>query len=135
MTIQPLEQRHYPAVKVIYQLGIATGNATFETEAPSWETWDKNHLKICRIAAVDEKENVTGWAALSPVSERCVYGGVVEVSVYINPGAQGKGIGKKILEELIRESEKKNIWTLQGGILPENKARLKNHEQCGFRQK
>ncbi len=134
MTIQPLEQRHYPAVKVIYQLGIATGNATFETEAPSWETWDKNHLKICRIAAVDEKENVTGWAALSPVSERCVYGGVAEVSVYIHPGSQGKGIGKKILEELIRESEKQNLWTLQAGIFPENKASLKIHEQCGFRQ-
>ena len=134
MTIQPLEQKHYPSVKEIYEMGIITGNATFETEAPGWEAWDKNHLKTCRIVVVDEKENVTGWAALSPVSERCVYGGVAEVSVYIHPGSQGKGIGKKILEELIRESEKQNLWTLQAGIFPENAASLHLHGQLGFRK-
>src|SRR5258707_6444017 len=105
MLMQPLEQKHYPSVKEIYELGIVTGNATFETEAPSWETWDKNHLKICRIVVVDEKENVTGWAALSPVSERCVNGGVAEGNVYIHSGSYGQSISQKILAEIIRRNQ------------------------------
>jgi L-amino acid N-acyltransferase YncA len=134
MTIKPLEQNHYPAIKEIYELGIATGNATFETKAPTWDEWDKNHLTKSRLVAVDENENVIGWAALSSVSSRCVYAGVAELSVYVHLNQQGKGIGKKLLEALIRESEKLNIWTLQAGIFPENKASLKIHEQCGFRK-
>ena len=134
MTIQPLEKRHYPKVQEIYLHGIASGNATFETEAPSWEAWDKNHLTSCRLAAVDEQQQVLGWAALTAVSGRCVYAGVAELSVYVHRDFQGRGIGKKLLQELVLESEKQNLWTLKAGIFPENLASIKIHEQCGFRQ-
>ena len=134
MIITTLEQSHYPSVKEIYEMGIATGNATFETQALAWEEWHKNHLVKCRLVAVDENENVVGWAALSSISSRCVYAGVAELSVYVHQRHQGKGIGKKLVEALIRESEKENIWTLQAGIFPENKASLRIHEQCGFRK-
>lgn len=134
MKIVKLETSHYRAVKEIYEHGIATGNATFQTEAPSWEDWDKSHLPICRLVALDENENVMGWAALTPVSGRCVYAGVAEVSVYIHPNHQGKGIGKRLLEELIAQSEKHNLWTVQAGIFPENKASLRLHERLGFRK-
>ncbi len=134
MKISTLQLAHYPDLKRIYELGIATGNATFETSAPTWESWDKAHLDKARLVAINENENVLGWAALTIVSGRCVYAGVAEVSVYVHPDAQGKGIGKKLLEALIRESEKENLWTLQAGIFPENTASLKIHEQCGFRK-
>lgn len=134
MRILTLTEDHYPAVKEIYLQGIASGNATFETEAPTWEAWDKSHLKACRLVAVDEQHNVLGWAALTPVSGRCVYAGVAEVSVYVHHNFQGKGIGKKLLQALILESEKQNLWTLKAGIFPENLASIKLHEQCGFRQ-
>jgi phosphinothricin acetyltransferase len=134
MKIQPLEPSHYPAVKTIYEMGIATGPATFQTEAPSWEEWDKSHLKNCRLVALNESNTVVGWVALTPVSGRCVYAGVAEVSVYVDAQHQGKGIGKKLLEELIRQSEAQNLWTLQAGIFPENRPSLKLHEQCGFRK-
>ncbi len=134
MIIKPLEQTHYRSLKEIYELGITTGNATFETQAPIWDDWDKNHLKKCRLVAIDDGERVVGWAALSGVSSRCVYAGVAELSVYVHPNEQGKGIGRKLLEALIRESEIQNIWTLQAGIFPENIASLKIHEQCGFRK-
>src|ERR1043165_2056497 len=130
MNIKPLEQTHYPQVKEIYEQGIATGNATFETQAPTWEEWDKSHMKKCRIVAIDDNGNVNGWAALSSVSSRCVYAGVAELSVYVHHDQQGKGVGKKLLEALIRESEKQNIWTLQAGIFPENIGSIKIHEQC-----
>src|SRR5258706_1682205 len=134
MKIVDLQPSHYEAVKEIYEQGIATGNATFQTEAPSWDEWDKSHLKNCRFVAVDENENVIGWAALTPVSGRCVYSGVAEVSVYVYSSPLGKRVGKRLLEELIGESEKQNLWTLQAGIFPENKASLKLHEQLGFRK-
>jgi phosphinothricin acetyltransferase len=134
MNIKPLEQTHYPQVKEIYEQGIANGNATFETQAPTWEEWDKSHMKKCRLVAVDENGNVIGWAALSSVSSRCVYAGVAELSVYVHQNHQGKGIGKNILGALIRESESQNIWTLQAGVFPENAASIKIHEQCGFRR-
>lgn len=129
-----LEKSYYSIVKEIYELGIATGNATFQTEAPSWEIWDQEHLTKGRLIAIDENNKIVGWAALTPVSGRCVYAGVAEVSVYVHPNAQGKGIGKKLLEQLIRESEKDNLWTLQAGVFPENSSSLKIHEQCGFRK-
>jgi L-amino acid N-acyltransferase YncA len=119
-------------VKRIYEEGIATGNATFQTSAPSWEEWDSSHLQSCRLIAVDNDE-VIGWAALTPVSERCVYAGVAEVSVYVAGEARGRGVGKKLLECLIKESEKNNLWTLQAGIFPENTGSIKIHEACGFR--
>jgi L-amino acid N-acyltransferase YncA len=132
--IRTLTPEDYSVIKEIYELGIQSGNATFETKAPAWNEWDRSHLATCRFFAIDENGNGTGWAALTPVSGRCVYSGVAEVSVYVHPGFQGKGIGKKLLLELIAESEKQNIWTLQAGIFPENTASLKIHEQCGFRQ-
>jgi len=132
--IRTLTQEDYPMIAEIYELGIKSGNATFETKAPEWSSWDQSHLTICRFIATNEDGNSVGWAALTPVSSRCVYSGVAEVSVYVHPGFQGMGIGKKLLLELIAESEKQNIWTLQAGIFPENAASLKIHEQCGFRQ-
>jgi L-amino acid N-acyltransferase YncA len=134
MKIVALNESHYNAVKEIYELGIATGNATFQTEAPSWDEWDKGHLRTCRFVALDENDNVSGWAALTPVSGRCVYAGVAEVSVYVHPREQGKGVGKKLLEELILESEKQNLWTLQAGIFPENRASLSLHQRFDFRK-
>ena len=123
---------HWPQVKAIYQEGINTGNATFETTAPEWELWDKGHLQHCRIVAIDNNK-VLGWAALSPVSNRSVYAGVAEVSLYIAAEARGKGLGKQLLQKLIEESEVNNLWTLQAGIFPENEVSVRIHEACGFR--
>ena len=119
-------------VRRIYGEGIATGNATFEAEVPSWERWDQDHRPDCRFV-VREDGRVVGWAALSRVSERCVYGGVAEVSVYVGAGARGRGLGRRLLEELVRASEEAGIWTLQAGIFPENAASIAVHERCGFR--
>lgn len=124
--------QHWEAVKTIYEEGIATGNATFQTVAPSWQEWDNAHLKTCRIIATENNE-VLGWAALTPVSSRCVYAGVAEVSVYVAANARGKNIGSLLLQELINHSEQNNIWTLQSGIFPEKKASISIHEKNGFR--
>jgi L-amino acid N-acyltransferase YncA len=123
---------HWEVVKRIYEEGIATGNATFQTSAPSWEEWNKDHLTTARFIAVDNHE-ILGWAALTPVSGRCVYAGVAEVSVYVAALARSKGVGKKLLEALINASEQNNLWTLQAGIFPENTASIKLHEANGFR--
>jgi L-amino acid N-acyltransferase YncA len=109
----------WPAVQAIYEEGIATGDATFETSTPSWEAWDAEHR--------------SDWAALSPVSGRCVYGGVAETSVYVASHARGRGVGKALLDALVRESEEQGIWTLQAGIFPENRASVDLHEGSGFR--
>jgi L-amino acid N-acyltransferase YncA len=132
--IRLMIEADYSVVKEIYELGIATGNATFQTEGPSWDVWNSEHLAKARIVAVDENNIVIGWAALTAVSGRCVYAGVAEVSVYVHTHVHGKGVSKKLLQELIRESEKENLWTLQAGIFPENVVSIKIHEQCGFRQ-
>ena len=132
MELIHLEQKHFDAVCHIYMQGIATGNATFQKEAPSWEDWDKSHLQDCRIVAT-ESGSVAGWAALTPVSSRCVYAGVAEVSVYVGDEHRGKGLGKLLLQELIRQSEAIGLWTLQSGIFPENTASIRIHESCGFR--
>jgi len=123
---------HWEAVKQIYAEGIASGNATFQSAIPSWEEWDSAHVLQPRLVATDN-QMVLGWAALTPVSGRCVYAGVGEVSVYVSDQARGKGIGKKLLAALIEESEKNNFWTLQAGIFPENTASIKIHEYSGFR--
>ncbi|MBC5775496.1 N-acetyltransferase [Pontibacter sp. KCTC 32443] len=123
---------HYPEVKEIYELGIATNNATLETKAPEWEEWDAKYMKSCRLVALQDGR-VTGWAALTAVSGRCVYAGVAEVSVYIHPEFKRQGIGRLLLNRLVAASEQEGIWTLQAGILKENVASIKLHEQCGFR--
>jgi phosphinothricin acetyltransferase len=123
----------WPAVRAIYEAGIATGHATFQTEAPTWEAWDRTHLPSCRLVAKDDQVEIIGWAALSPVSSRPVYAGVAEVSVYVATRARGQGIGRALLEELVRQSEADGRWTLQAGIFPENEASLALHRCCGFR--
>ncbi|MED4163169.1 GNAT family N-acetyltransferase [Halalkalibacterium halodurans] len=123
----------WPEVERIYREGIETGNATFETEAPSWEKWDAGHVKSCRFVA-KSKEKVVGWVALSPVSSRCVYQGVAEVSVYVGSTGRGKGVGRKLLASVVEESEKQGYWTLQASVFPENVASLKLHRQLGFRE-
>ena len=133
MNIIPLLLEHWPAVKAIYEAGLATGNASFQTGAPSWEEWDTAHLKHSRLVALDG-DTVLGWAALTPVSGRCVYAGVAEVSVYVSTNHRGQKTGARLLEQLITESEKEGLWTLQAGIFPENIASIKIHEAAGFRQ-
>ncbi|RIV46502.1 GNAT family N-acetyltransferase [Flagellimonas pelagia] len=132
MTIRNMRPSDWEQVSQIYAEGIATGFATFETQIPSYEHWDKSHTDHCRLVA-EENETILGWAALSPVSSRCVYGGVGEVSVYIAAQSRGKGVGKMLMQRLITESEQAGYWTLQSGIFPENKASVQLHEQVGFR--
>jgi phosphinothricin acetyltransferase len=131
--IEKLRPEDWPAVRAIYEEGIATGNATFETQVPDWEDWDASHLGDCRLVA-RKGGHIVGWGALSPVSGRCVYAGVAEVSVYVADAARGQGIGKRLLQALIEVSERWGIWTLQAGIFPENQASIGLHESCGFRQ-
>jgi len=120
-------------VRSIYLEGIHGGDSTFETDAPSWEKWNEGHLSFARLVMRDG-DTVVGWAALSPVSKRLVYRGVVEVTVYVTESARGKGIGRALLEALIDESEKNDIWTLQASIFPENVASIELHLRCGFRE-
>jgi phosphinothricin acetyltransferase len=120
-------------VRAIYLEGIATGNATFETEAPSWRAWNSSHLPFARLVA-RFSDLVAGWAALSLVSQRCVYGGVAEVSVYVSQTHRHEGIGRQLLSALISESERNGIWTLQAGMFPENAGSLALHQRLGFRE-
>ncbi len=134
MKIRGMVRDDWEAVQAIYLEGIATGEATFETSAPSWEKWDSSHLSFARLIATSETDQLThGWAALSRVSERSVYAGVAEVSVYIASDSTGQGLGSLLLMALIRESEKNGIWTLQASIFPENRASIALHKNCGFR--
>lgn len=132
VTFSTLLPEHWDAVRSIYVEGIQTGNATFQQSAPGWEEWNKDHLAHSRIVALVDNE-VAGWAALTPVSGRCVYAGVGEVSVYVAEKFRGQKIGNALLQELIKQSESNNIWTLQAGIFPENKSSIKVHEANGFR--
>ena len=135
--ITSMSPHDWPVVSRIYQEGIETGMATFEVNVPTWEEWDGNHLEIGRFIARDsqsEISDVLGWAALSPVSSRCVYGGVAEVSVYVSASSYGRGVGKALMEGLIHGSERAGIWTLQSGIFPENVASIRLHEKVGFRK-
>ena len=124
---------HYAAVRAIYQEGIATGAATFETEAPGWDAWDRGHLERPRLVALEDGV-VLGWAALSAVSDRCVYGGVAEVSVYVGAGHRGRGVGHALMSALVERSEQAGIWTLQAGIFPENTGSIALHVRHGFRE-
>jgi L-amino acid N-acyltransferase YncA len=132
IVVRAMRPSDWPAVRAIYAAGIATENATFETEAPGWEAWDEGHLAGLRLVAVVDAK-VIGWAAVSPVSERCCYSGVVENSVYVDPDHGGRGVGRRLLEALIVASEAAGNWTIQTGIFPENTASLALHEACGFR--
>ncbi len=132
ISIDTMQPQDWPSVREIYLEGIATKNATFETKAPEWDAWDKSHLTDCRFI-VRAAGKIVGWAALSPVSKRMVYAGVSEVSIYVAESARGMGIGKTLLRELIRASEEAGIWTLQGGIFPENEVSIALHKSFGFR--
>lgn len=130
--IRELHAEDWSAVAVVYEEGIATKLATFETAAPAWADWDAAHLAAHRLVAEEDGE-VVGFAALSPVSARCVYEGVAEESVYVAERARGRGVGRALLGALVRGSERAGIWTLQAGIFPENRASLALHHACGFR--
>ena len=133
LLIEAMQPNDWPAVRSIYLEGIATGHATFETEAPSWQDWDASHHQLGRLVA-READRVVGWAALSPVSRRRVYSGVAEVSVYVSGDSRGKGIGRALLERLISESELNGIWMLQASVFPENAATIGLHRGCGFHE-
>lgn len=124
---------HWPAVREIYALGIATGHATFEVEPPAWGIFDADHLVGHRYVAVDHAGEVLGWIDASPVSGRCVYSGVVEHSVYVHPLARGRGVGRLLLGTLIDSTERAGIWTIQSGVFPENAPSLALHRGVGFR--
>jgi L-amino acid N-acyltransferase YncA len=131
--IGELKPSHWTRVCAIYEEGIATDQATFQTGAPSWDEWDAGHLQSCRLV-LEVAGSVAGWAALSPISRREVYRGVAEVSVYMAAEARGQGLGRLLLEGLVRASEESGIWTLQAAIFPENLASISLHRSCGFRE-
>jgi len=129
--IRDLEPLDWPDVARIFEDGIRSGNATFELEPPAWEAWDAAHSQIRVIAELEGR--VVGWAALSSKSTRHCYRGVAESSVYVEEAAQGRGVGRALMDEVIARSEADGVWTLEAGIFPENKASLRLHLGCGFR--
>jgi L-amino acid N-acyltransferase YncA/SAM-dependent methyltransferase len=131
--VRPMGPGDWPTVRAIYQAGIDTGNATFETSAPSWDQWDRTHLPHHRLVATDRDGHVVGWAALTAVSDRCAYRGVAEDSVYVHPHQHGQGVGTTLLERLVADSEPAGYWTIQTGIFPENTVSLDLHQRVGFR--
>ncbi|MBE9464186.1 GNAT family N-acetyltransferase [Dyadobacter subterraneus] len=133
VTIRILQPSDWEAVRQIYMEGISTGNATFETKAPEWESWDQSHVSGLRFVAINDEGKIMGWAALTPVSGRCVYAGVAEVSVYIGAEFRGQKTGDFLLSYLIRKSEESGYWTLQAGIFEENAASIGLHQKHGFR--
>ena len=132
-SIEPMQDTHWDAVAQIYREGLATGDATFEQDVPSWEEWDRSHLLRPRLIA-RVSSSIVGWAALSPVSARRVYAGVAEVSVYVGASHHGRGLGRLLLQELIAVSELQGIWTLQAVTFPENTASVALHTKLGFRE-
>jgi len=131
--IDHMRPSDWDQVRSIYLEGIRTGYATFETDAPTRETWDESHLQIGRLVMRDG-DRVVGWTALSPTSKRSVYRGVAELTVYVAENARGKGIGHALLEAVVEESERNGIWTLQASIFPENTSSVKLHLRSGFRE-
>jgi L-amino acid N-acyltransferase YncA len=130
--IRELRLDDWPAVRAIYEEGISGGEATFETEAPSWELWTAAHPEPRLVA--DREGSVVGWAAVSPASSRRCYRGVGEVSVYVAESARGSGVGRALLERLVECSEQAGYWTLTAGMFPENEASIRLHKACGFRE-
>ncbi len=132
VSVGAMTEAHWPAVRAIYQAGIATGHATFEPLPPNtWDAWQQHHMNELSLVALDGR-TIVGWASLAAASDRCVYAGVAEVSVYVAPEVQGRGVGRQLLGALIERSEAKNIWTLQAGIFPENLASVALHLALGF---
>ncbi len=127
-----IEKSNYAEVVRIYLEGIKTGMATFETQAPNWQAWNKAHHEFGRIALVDQNR-MLAWGALTPVSQRYAYRGVAEISVYVAESARGRGLGTAVLQELIRIAELNNLWTLQAGIMAQNDISIEIHNKCGFR--
>lgn len=132
MDFNIIDERNYTEVAGIYEEGIRTGMATFETQVPDWQTWTKAHLEIGRTVLL-EQGRMLAWGALAPVSHRYAYRGVAEISVYVAESARGRGLGKAVLLELIRASEENNLWTLQAGIMRQNVGSIEMHKKCGFR--
>jgi L-amino acid N-acyltransferase YncA len=132
IVIEAMVAGDWDGVAAIYRHGLDTGEASFETAVPAFEEWDREHLSAPRLVARSGGKLV-GWAALSPVSGRCVYGGVAEDSVYVDPVAAGRGVGTALLAELVAQGEQAGIWTVQAGVFPENRASIALHERCGFR--
>jgi phosphinothricin acetyltransferase len=132
LPVEQMRADHWPAVERIYAEGLASGNASFETETPGWEEFQAGHLPGHLLVAL-AADAVVGWAVLSPVSDRCAYQGVAEDSVYVAEPARGRGVGRTLLTELIRRAESAGIWTVQAGIFPENAASIALHHACGFR--
>jgi L-amino acid N-acyltransferase YncA len=131
-SLESMALADWPQVAAIYQEGIEDENATFETTVPSQQVWDETHLPTCRLVA-RSNGRVVGWAALSAVSRRQCYRGVAEVSVYVAREARGQGVGRALLDRIIKDSEREGIWTLQGSTFEENIASLRLQEKCGFR--
>lgn len=131
--IETMHPADWPAMSAIYREGIATGMATFETQVPTWEAWDRDHRADCRLVACLDGA-IVGWAALTSVSGRCVYAGVAEVSIYVSADVRGQGVGKQLLLFLVEASEAAGIWTLQAGIMRDNTASIALHRACGFRE-
>lgn len=131
--IDEMKQSDWEQVANIYLGGIKTGLATFQTEVPTWESWNNGHISLCRLVA-RSGDNVLGWAVLSPTSSRCVYAGVAEVSIYIGEKYKGQGVGTHLLNNLIQLSEENGFWTLQSGIIRDNLASISLHRKCGFRE-
>jgi phosphinothricin acetyltransferase len=134
MRIAAMTDEHAGGVLAIYQLGIDEGDATFETEAPTWAEFDAAKLPAHRYVTLDADGQVVGWVAAAPVSDRCAYAGVVEHSVYVAPAARGRGAGRALLDALIASTETAGIWTIQSGIFPENQASAALHQAAGFRE-
>ncbi len=132
ITIRPFVKSDFPSVKDIYQQGIDSGEATFQEQAKDYDVWNESLLPSCRLVAESNRQ-IIGWAALSSTSNRCVYSGIAEVSVYVSSNSQGLGVGNSLLEALIKASEEEGIWTLQAGIFPENKASIHIHSKNGFK--
>jgi L-amino acid N-acyltransferase YncA len=132
ISIVPMTDKHADAVLSIYRSGIDEGDATFETEAPTWDAFVSKRMAGHRYVATDGSA-VIGWVACSPVSDRCVYSGVVEHSVYVDPAVRGRGTGRRLLDALIESTETGGIWTIQSGVFPENTASLALHRAAGFR--
>ncbi|WP_256365766.1 GNAT family N-acetyltransferase [Virgibacillus sp. Bac332] len=126
-----MKKEDWPEVRDIYIEGIKTGNATFDTEPPTWDEWNSKYLQTCRLV-VREHGRVVGWAALLPISSKKAHAGVAELSIYLGAKSRGKGLGRRLMEFLVAESEAAGFWTLQSGVFPENVGSIYLHEKAGF---